>query len=93
MDTVCGDLQRAARKHKENLEWNNEKREGAGDIIDLFVCACFIQGPHGDRIKTMVKARGNVNTPMVQLVEVELEEEGAIRSEVQKRQFAKGTVG
>ena len=32
MDTVCGDLQRAARKHMEDLAWTNEKREGAGDI-------------------------------------------------------------
>jgi hypothetical protein len=85
MDTVCGDVQRAARKHMEYLEWNNEKREGGGDIIDLFVGACFIQGLHDDRIKTTVKAKGNVNTPMAQLVEVALEEESAIRSERFKR--------
>jgi hypothetical protein len=85
MDTVCGDLQRAARKHMEDLEWNNEKREGCGDIIDLFVRACFIQGLHDDLIKTMVKAKGNVNTPMAQLVEVALEEESSIRSERSKR--------
>jgi hypothetical protein len=42
MDTVCGDLQRAASKPMEYLEWNNEKREGGGDIIDLFVRTCFI---------------------------------------------------
>ena len=85
MDTVCGDLQRAARKHMEDLAWTNEKREGGGDIIDLFIRACFIQGLHDDRIKTMVKAKGNVNTPMAQLVEVALEEESAIRSERFKR--------
>jgi hypothetical protein len=85
MDTVCGDLQRAARKHMEDLAWANEKREGGGDIIDLFIRACFIQGLHDDRIKTMVKAKGNVNTPMAQLVEVALEEESAIRSERFKR--------
>ena len=28
MDTVCGELQRAARKHMEDLAWTNEKREG-----------------------------------------------------------------
>jgi hypothetical protein len=85
MDTVCGDLQRAARKHMEDLELNNEKREGGGDIIDLIVRACFTQGLHDDRIKTMVKAKGNVNTRMAQLVEVALEEECAIRSERFKR--------
>ena len=85
MDNVCGDLQRAARKHMKDLEWNNEKREGGGDIIDLFIRACFIQGLHDDRIKTMVKAKGNVNTPMAQLVEVALEEESTIRSERFKR--------
>ena len=85
MDTVCGDLQRAARKHMEDLAWTNEKREGGGDIIDLFIRACFIQGLHNDRIKTMVKAKGNVNTPMAQLVEVALEEESSIRSERFKR--------
>jgi hypothetical protein len=36
MDTVCGDLQRAARKRMEDFAWNNEKRERCGDIIDLF---------------------------------------------------------
>ena len=91
MDTVCGDLQRAARKHMEDLAWENTKREGGGDMIDLFIRACFIQGLQDDRIKTMVKAKGNVNTPMAQLVEVALEEESAIRSERFKRNsFEKG---
>lgn len=44
MDTICGDLQRAARKHMEDLAWRIEKREGGGDVIDLFIRACFIQG-------------------------------------------------
>jgi hypothetical protein len=61
MYTVCGDLQRAAHKHMEDLAWNNEKR-GGGDIIDLR--ACFIQGLYDYRIKTMVKAKGKVNTPI-----------------------------
>ena len=85
MDAVCGDLQRAARKHMEDLAWTNAKGEGGGDIIDLFIRACFIQGLHDDRIKTMVKAKGNVNTPMAQLVEVALEEESSLRSERFKR--------
>jgi hypothetical protein len=77
MDTVCGDLQRAARKHMEDFAWTDQKREGGGEIIDLFIRACFIQGLHDDRIKTMVRAKGNVNTPMAQLVEIALEEESA----------------
>jgi len=81
MDTVCGDLQWAACKHMEDLAWTNEKREGGGDIMDLFMRACFIQGLYDDHIKTMVKAKGNVNTPMAQLVEVALEEESTIKSE------------
>jgi len=85
METVCGDLQRAARKHMEDLAWENTKREGGGDMTDLFIRTCFIQGLQDDRIKTMVKAKGNVNTPMAQLVEVALEEESAIRSERFKR--------
>jgi len=94
MDTVCGDLQRAARKHMEDLAWTNEKREGGGDIIDLFIRACFIQGLYDDRIKTMVKAKGSVNTAMAQLVEVALEEESAIRSERFKRNIPeKGQFG
>jgi hypothetical protein len=84
IDTVCGDLQRAARKHMEDLAWTNEKREGGGDI-DLIIDACFIQGLHDDRIKTMAKEKGSVNTPITQLVEVALEEESAIRSERFKR--------
>ena len=69
----------------EDLAWDNAKREGGGDITDLFIRAYFIQGLQNDRIKTMVKAKGNVNTPMAQLVEVALEEESAIRSERLKR--------
>jgi hypothetical protein len=65
----------------EDLAWTNEKREGGGDIIDLFILACFIQGLYDDLFKTMVKAKGNLNTPMAQLVEVALEEESAIKSE------------
>jgi hypothetical protein len=64
MDTVCGDLQRAARKHMKDLAWTDQKREGGGEIIDWFIRACFIQGLHDDRLNTMVKAKGNVNTPM-----------------------------
>jgi hypothetical protein len=81
MGTVCGVLQRAARKYMEDLAWTNKKREGGGDMIDLFIRACFIQGLYDNRVKTMVKAKGNINTPMAQLVEVALEEESAIKSE------------
>jgi hypothetical protein len=78
----------------EDLAWMNEKHEGGGDITDLFICACFIQGLHDDCIKTMVKAKGNVNTPMAQLVEVALEEESAIRSEkFNRRTTEKGQFG
>ena len=89
MDTVCGDLQRAARKHMEDLVWTREKREGGDDIIDLLIRPCFIQGIYDECIKTMVKAKGNVNTPMAQLVEVALEEESAVRSE----RFRKEKIG
>jgi hypothetical protein len=54
--------------------WTREKREGGGDIKDLLIRACVIQGIH-ELIKTMVKAKGSANTPMAQLVEVALEEE------------------
>jgi len=40
---VC-DLQRDARKHMKGLARTNEKCEGGGDIIDLFIRARFIQG-------------------------------------------------
>ena len=48
----------------EDLAWTIEKREGDGDIIDMFIRVCFIQGLHDNSIKTMVKAKGNVNKPM-----------------------------
>lgn len=73
MDTVCSDLQCAVRKHMEDLVWILEKCESGGGIIDLLICACFIQGIHDEWIK--IKAKGSVNTPMAQLVEVALEEE------------------
>jgi len=41
MDMVCGDLQRAARKHMEDLALTDQKREGGGDIIDLFIRAFY----------------------------------------------------
>jgi len=85
MDTMCGELQRAARKHMEDLAWSGEKREGGGDIIELLIRACFIQGLNDERIKTMIKTKGSINSPMAQLVEVALEEESAIRSERFKR--------
>jgi hypothetical protein len=66
MDSICGDLQRAARKHMEDLDWTSEKREGGGDITDLLIRACFIQGLYDGRIKTMVKTKGCINTPMAQ---------------------------
>ena len=94
MDTVCGDLQLAASKHTEDLQWTNEKGEGGGDSIALFVRACFIQGLYDDRIKTMVKATENVNTPMAQLVEVTLEEESGIKSEIFRKNIPdKGQFG
>ena len=76
MDTICGDLQRAAHKHMEDLAWSGEKREGGGDIKDVLIRACFIQGLYDERIKTMVKTKGSINSPTAQLVEVALEEEG-----------------
>ena len=94
MDTVCGDLQRAARKHMEDLVWTREMGEGGGDIIDFLIRACFIQGIYDERIKTMVKAKANVNTPMAQLVEVMLEEESAIRSDLKDLEKSKlGNMG
>jgi hypothetical protein len=63
----------------EDLVWIREKHEGGRDVIDLLIRSCFNQGIHDERIKTMVKAKGSVNTPMAQLVEVALEEESAIR--------------
>jgi len=64
----------------EDLAWSGEKREGGGDIIDLLIRPYFIQGLYDERIKTMVKTKGSINSPMAQLVEVALEEESAIRS-------------
>jgi hypothetical protein len=87
MDSICGELQRALRKHMEDLDWGGEKREGGGDVIDLLIRACFIQGLFDERIKTMVKTKGCINTPMAQLVEIALEEECAIKSERFKRGF------
>jgi hypothetical protein len=87
MDTICGELQRAARKHMEDLKWSSGKQEGGGDIIDLLIRACFIQGLFNDRIKTMLKIKGSINTPMAQLVEIAMEEECSIRSERFKRNY------
>ena len=67
-DTICGYLQRAPRKHMEDFARFKEKREDGGDI-DLLIRTCFIQGLYDERIKTMVKTKGSINTPMAQLVE------------------------
>ena len=56
----------------------------------MLIRACFIHGICDECIKTMVKAKGNVNTAMAQLVEVAVEEESAIRSEsFRKEQIGK----
>ena len=65
---MCGDLQRAARKQMEDFAWSGEKREGGGDVTDLLIRACFIQGLYDEGIQTMVKTAGSINSPMAQLV-------------------------
>jgi hypothetical protein len=40
MDSVRGELQRAARKHMEVLKWTNDKR-GGGDMLDLYEHVSF----------------------------------------------------
>jgi hypothetical protein len=85
MDTICGNLQHAARNHMEDLVSTREKHEG-GNIMDLLIRACFLQDLYDERIKTMVKAKGNVNFPMAQLVEIALEEESTIRSDKLKKE-------
>jgi hypothetical protein len=58
----------------------------------LFIRACFIQGLHDDRIKTIVEAKGNVNTPMAELVDVALEEESTMRG-LRETFLRKGNLG
>jgi len=70
--------------YMEDLAWFREKREGGCDLY-LLIRTCFIQGLYNTRIKTIVKTKRSINTPMAQLVEVALEEESAIRSERFKR--------
>jgi len=65
----------------EELAWSGKKREGGGYIICLFIRACFVPGLYDERIKTMVKKKGSINSPKSQLVEVSLEEASAIRLE------------
>ena len=48
-------------------------------IIDLLIRTCFIQGLYDEWIKTIVKMKGSINTPMAHLVEVALEKESGIR--------------
>ena len=72
----------------EDFVWTDQKSKGGGDIIDPFIRACFIQGLHDSLIKTMVKAKGNVNMPIAQLVEVALEEESVIKSERFRKNFS-----
>jgi hypothetical protein len=40
-EKMCGDLQRAAHKHVEDLACKSKKREGGGVIIDLLIRAFF----------------------------------------------------
>jgi hypothetical protein len=41
----------------------SEKREGGGDIIDMLIRSCFVQGLYDDKIKKMVRTKGDINTP------------------------------
>jgi hypothetical protein len=88
MGSICGDLQRAARRHIEYLDWKGEKQEGGGDLIDLLIRTCFIQSLYDDRIKTMVKTKGCINTPMAHPAEIALEEECTIKSERFRRMYS-----
>ena len=65
-----------------------KKRVGGGDIGSL-IRACFIQDLYNERIKTMLRTKGSINTPMAQLVDVALEEESGIRPERFKRNPSK----
>lgn len=85
IDVLCGDLKRAAMKHMEDLAWTREKRECGGEIVDFFIRVCFIQGLYEDRIKLMVKAKGSVNTPMAQLVQIALGRESVMVRTFSKR--------
>ena len=69
----------------EELASIREKREGGGDDIDLLIRSCFIQDHYNERIKTIVKTKGSINTRMVQLVDVALEGKSTLRSERLKR--------
>ena len=46
-------VRRAARKHMVDLAWSSEIREDGGDLIDLLIRTCSIQGLYDKRIKTM----------------------------------------
>jgi hypothetical protein len=87
MDSICGELQRAARKHMEDMAWTNEKREGGGEMIDLLIRAFLIRIYMKKELKQWSKPRGCINTLMAQLVEIALEEGCAIKSERFRRNY------
>lgn len=85
IDSLSSDVHNALRKHMLELDWSREKCAGGAETISLLMRSTFISGICDERIKTMVKARGGVHTPLAQLVEIALEEESSIKSDRFKR--------
>jgi hypothetical protein len=59
-------------------------------LINHLGKACFIQGIHHERIKTIVRSRGE-NILLSQAIEISLEEQGALLS-VRETSGARGTL-
>jgi len=78
IDEMQTDLREAARR-----VCKEEEIKGAIGLINHLGKACFILGFHNERIQTIVRSRGD-SILLPQVIEISLEEEGAILSVLEK---------
>jgi hypothetical protein len=79
IDNMGLDLMREARARIENI--NPRAVEGGTILVSEFMKGSFVAGLKDDRIKYVVKAKGEEHS-LAQLVETALQEESEVRSQI-----------
>lgn len=81
IDNMASDLYKETRRKLEQID--SSYVSGGVRIMEEIVKVCFVQGLTNDRIKTIVRAKGE-NKSISQIIEIALEEESAILSQSYK---------
>ncbi|KAJ4442326.1 hypothetical protein ANN_03912 [Periplaneta americana] len=60
-------------------DWSQEKRSGGAQILNELIKSCYVQGLADDRVKMVVRTKGEKER-LTQLIETAIEEESSIQS-------------